>query len=99
MFESVKEMIESGRVKEYETDPAGVKSILATAQFIGLEVDHVKGVRRSQRHEEAWIIFNSWGADNEQLTIYGRRYAFIIIRRDGREYFTSGVDHLKITIR
>ena len=99
MYESVKELIESGGAKEYETDPDGVKSIIDSAKIIGLKVDHVKGVRRSQRHEEAWIIFNSWGADNEQLTIYGRRYAFIIIRRDGREYFTSGVDHLKITIR
>ena len=98
MYESVKEAIGSGRVKEYKTDPAGVKKILATAGLVGREVDHVKGVRRSQRHHEAWIIYNSWGVDNEQLTIYGRRYAFIIIRRDGREYFTSGADHLKVTL-
>ena len=99
MYESVKEMIESGRVKEYETDPAGVKNILATAQAIGLEVDHVKGVRRSHRHQEAYVIYNSGGLAGTRLTIYGVKYAFIIIRRDGREYFTSGANHLNITIR
>ena len=98
MYESVKELIESGGAKEYETDPAGVKKIIATAKFIGLEVDHVKGVRRSQRHQEAWIIFNSDGLGGNQLTIYGQRYAFIIIRRDGREYYTSGLDHLKVSL-
>ena len=98
MLESVKEAIGSGRVKEYETDPAGVKNILATARCIGLAVDHVEGVRRSQRHQEAWIIYNSGGVDGDQLTIYGRRHAFIIIRRDGRDYFTSGADHLKVTL-
>ena len=97
-LESVKEAVGSGRVKEHKTDPAGVKNILATALFIGLEVDHVKGVRRSQRHQDAFIIFNSDGLGGNQLTIYGQRYAFIIIRRDGREYFTSGVDHLKVSL-
>ena len=98
MYEAVKEAIGSGRLKEYETEPAGVKSILARARCIGLAVDHVEGVRRSQRHQESWIIYNSDGLGGNQLTIYGVKYAFIIIRRDGRDFFTSGADHLKVTL-
>lgn len=95
-YESVKEA--TGRVKEYKTDPEGVKNILATAGLIGLKVDHVMGVRRSQQYQGAVIIYNSGGLGGKQLSIYGQRHAFIIIRRDGREYFTSGVDHLKVTL-
>ena len=98
MYESVKELIESGGAKEYETDPAGVKKIIATAKFIGLAVAHVKPVSRSKRLQGAFIIYNGGGLDGTRLTIYGVKYEFIIIRHDGPKIFTSGTDHLKVSL-
>lgn len=98
MYESVKELIESGRVKEYETNPDGVKSIIDSAKIIGLKVDHVKPVSRSSNLQGAFIIYNSGGLGGTRLTIYGVKYAFIIIRHDGPKIFTSGVDHLTVSL-
>lgn len=98
MYEAVNEMIESGRVKEYETNPDGVKSIIDSAKFIGLKVDHVKPVSRSKSLQGAFIIHNSGGLAGTRLTIYGVKYEFIIIRHVGPKIFSSGLDNLTVSL-